>query len=104
MLGLRGGWASRRMPLRSWLGVEIGEMTGAGVALYQPRSGSARWTAIASGLGVAWPMARHVRLVGTFELAAPIERARFALADGTEIFQPSSASARCALGLEIGWR
>lgn len=104
MVNARGGWASRRMPLRVWLGIEVGEMTGTGVALLQPQVGEGRWTAIASGLGVGWPIATHVRLVGTFELAAPVQRARFLLGDGTEIYQPSSASARCALGFEIGWR
>jgi hypothetical protein len=104
MLNMRGGWASRRMPLRAWAGVEIGEMTGAGVALLQAQIGEGRWTAIASGFGVGWPIAKHVRLVGTFELAAPIQRARFLLGDGSEIYQPSSASARCALGFEVGWR
>jgi hypothetical protein len=104
MMNLRGGWASRKMPLRGWVGVEVGEMTGAGVALLQAQVGEGRWTAIASGFGVGWPIAKHVRLVGTFELAAPIQRARFLLGDGSEIYQPSSASARCALGFEVGWR
>jgi hypothetical protein len=104
MMNVRGGWASRRMPLRAWAGIEVGEMTGAGVALLQAKVGEGRWTAIASGFGVGWPIAKHVRLVGTFELAAPVQRARFLLGDGSEIYQPSSASARCAVGFEVGWR
>lgn len=100
---LRGGWASARMPLRGWLGVELGSMRGAGVALADPRAGSGRWTAISAGFGVGWPMSRFSRLVGTFEVAGLVERARFALADDTEIYQPALASARCALGLELGW-
>lgn len=104
MLNVRGGWSSRRMPLRAWVGVEVGEMTGTGVALLGAKVGEGRWTAIASGFGVGWPIAKHVRLVGTFELAAPVQRARFLLGDGSEIYQPSSASARCALGFEVGWR
>ncbi len=103
-VGLRGGWASSRMPVRSWLGVELGSMSGRGVALDDPRGGSSRWTAVAAGLGVGWPFARIGRLVGAFELAVPFERPRFALVDGTEIFQPSPVSARCSVGLELGWR
>jgi hypothetical protein len=100
----RGGWASSRMPLRAWLGVEVGSITGAGVDLHNQNTGSARWTAIASGFGVGWPMAEHARLVGTFEVAAALERAEFTLGDGSQIFQSARASARCALGLEVGWR
>jgi len=104
VLALRGGWASDRMPLRAWLGVELGSMTGAGVALHDPRVGAGRWIALSAGFGVAWPMSRHSRLVGTFELAVPVERAQFSLADGSEIYEPAPASARCALGFEVGWQ
>ncbi len=102
MLALRGGWVSRRMPLRAWLGLELGSMRGDGAGISDPRSG--RWTAIASGFGVGWPMSAHAYLVGTFEVAASLERTRFMLLDGNEIYQPSPASARCALGLEVTWR
>jgi hypothetical protein len=102
---IRGGWASERMPLRGWLGVELGSLHGTGVAIADPRFGSGRWTAFTSGFGVAWPMSRYSRLVGTFEVAVPIQRVRFALAESNdEVYQPAAASARCALGLEVGWR
>jgi hypothetical protein len=101
---LRGGWSSRRMPLRGWAGVEVGELTGAGVGLVKAAVGEGRWTAIASGFGVGWPISRRIHLVGTFEIAAPLQRARFLLGDGSEIYQPSSASARCALGFGVSFR
>ncbi|HEU0033140.1 MAG TPA: hypothetical protein VFQ53_21050 [Kofleriaceae bacterium] len=104
LLAARGGWASDHMPLRGWLGVESGLMHGTGIDLYASQGGSTRWTAVAAGFGVGWPMSEHARLVGTFELAAPVERARFELADGTMVYEPSGASARCALGLELGWK
>lgn len=104
MTTLRGGWAPDHMPLRAWLGVELGAMSGTGVGLQDSRTGSSRWTAIAAGFGVAWPISERSRLVGTFEVAAAVERARFTLMDGSEAYQASPASARCALGIEVGWR
>ena len=45
-----------------------------------------------------------VRLVGTFELAVPLERAGIQLNDGVEIYRPSWLTAHTALGLEFGPR
>ncbi len=104
IIALRVGWGPEGMPLRAWLGAELGTMKGAGIALDHPDADSGRWTAIDAGFGVAWPMAEHARLVGTFEVAAPLERTRFALIDGIEIYQPALAAARCAFGIEVGWR
>jgi len=103
LLALRGGWVSDHMPLRGWLGIELGSMHGIGVGLQDPQ-GSGRWAAVAAGFGVGWPISVHTRLVGTFEVAAPVERTRFVLASGMEIYEPAPASARCALGLEVAWR
>ena len=100
---LRGGWSPAGMPIRAWLGVELGQLVGEGVALVDPRTASGRWIAAAAGFGVAWPIARHVRLIGTIELAIPFGRPAFALTTGSEIYQSSPASARSALGLEVGW-
>lgn len=101
---LRAGWSPPDMYVRAWLGIEVGPMTGAGVSLDDPQIGSGRWTAAGTGFGVTWPMFERVRLVGTIELMVPLEQVRFVLSDGAEIYRPSAAVARCALGLEIGWR
>lgn len=101
---LRVGWSPPDMYIRGWLGVEVGPMTGSGVSLDEPQIGSGRWTAVGSGFGVTWPMFERVRLVGTIEFLVPVEQVRFVLRDGAEIYRPSVAVARCALGLEIGWR
>lgn len=101
---LRLGWAPERLPLRAWLGAELGVINGAGVALSAPDAGSSRWTAIDAGFGVGWPMAKHARLVGTFEVAAPLGRTRFSLVDGVELYASGFASARCAFGIEVGWQ
>jgi hypothetical protein len=100
---LRIGWASERMPLRAWLEGEIGTLDGNGASLHDPRLAGARWIAAGGGFGVAWPMARYARLVGTFEIVVPVEQAPFMLQDGTEVYRPGVVTARSGLGLEIGW-
>lgn len=102
-LALRGGWGPSTLPLRAWLVGEVGRLQGTGMGLDAERTGSARWTALGAGLGVGWPMSDHARLVGTFEVAFPLERPRFMLAQGSDLYQPGAAVARCALGLEVGW-
>lgn len=100
---LRGGWNPGTLPIRAWLGIELGKMQGTGVAVLDPRSAAGRWIAVSGGFGVAWPMSPRARLVGTFEVAVPVERTRFMLDSGAELFQPAIGAARCALGLELGW-
>lgn len=104
LVAVRGGWASTRMPLRGWAGVEVGRMHGEGPALRTPASGVGRWIAISSGFGVGWPISPRTRLVGTFEVAVPVERARFQFMDGSEVREPAPISARSALGVELAWR
>ena len=101
---LRAGWSPPAMYIRAWAVGEVGPMTGAGIALNDPRIGEGRWTAAGAGFGVAWPMFEHARLVGSVEFLAAFERVQFILSDGSEVFSPSFGMARCALGLEIGWR
>jgi hypothetical protein len=92
------------VPLRGWLGFEGGSLRGEGVALADAKIGSGRWVAITTGVDVGWPIAPRLRLIGSFEIAVPFARTRFALANGTGIYEPSPGSARCALGFEAGWR
>jgi hypothetical protein len=101
---LRGGWSPPSKPLRAWFGMEYGMMTGRGVALQDSQDGSARWITANAGFSVAWQMAEHARLVGTFEIGVPLERVRFVLAQGGEIYRPSLTVARSAFGLELGWK
>jgi hypothetical protein len=101
---LRAGWSPTSMYIRAWAVGEVGPMTGEGVALDDPRIGTGRWTAAGGGFGVAWPMWERARLVGSVEFLAVFEQVRFVLSDGIEVYDPASGVARCALGLEIGWR
>ena len=98
----RIGWSPTRMPLRAWLGTEIGTMRGKGQSLANPMAGDAPWVAVTAGFGVGWPMTRYARLIGTFEIAVPTSRVDFELAQSGSIYSSSAAAARCALGLELG--
>ena len=102
LVTVRAGWSPPNMPLRAWLGGEIGSIRGQGAALVDPKRGSAPWYAVTAGLGVGWPMTDNARLVGTFEVAVPTSRARFSLAQSGDIYSSSAMAARCALGLEVG--
>jgi hypothetical protein len=102
VLTTRIGWSPTGMPLRAWIGSELGEMRGQGAALVNEMQGTAPWFAVTGGFGVGWPMARYARLVGTFEIAVPTSRVHFALAQSGDIYSSSPAAARCALGLELG--
>lgn len=108
---LRGGWASMKMPLRAWLLVEAGEVAGphdvmpAGVPRMVMGSveSNHKWFAAGGGFGVQWPMSDNARLVGNVELAIPIDREQIMLDKGG-VYEPDKATARCSLGLEVGWR
>lgn len=99
---LRLGWRPPAMPLRGWASVEGGSMYGTGVQLESSQLGSGRWIAAGAGFGVAWPINRWVRLVGTTEIMIGIERVKFSLGDGMTVYAPSAASARATCGLEVG--
>lgn len=101
---LRAGWATEQLPIRAWLMGEAGVLDGTGMDVIDPRTATSRWFALGGGFGVAWPMAPRARLVGTFELAIPLKRTTFMLENGADLYRPAAAAARCALGLEVGWR
>jgi hypothetical protein len=104
VLALRAGWGPEDLPIRVWGSVERGSMTGEGYQLGDPRLGSGTWTAIGTGFGVVWPMFPNARLVGSFEVAVPVQRPSFVLASGDMVYQPSLLTARVAFGLEVGWK
>ncbi len=104
VITMRAGWSPRELPLRAWLTAEVGRIQGIGVAVDDPRAGGSRWTALGGGFNVQWPMSPMARLVGAIELMIPLERTVFMLSDGRDLYQPSSAAARCSLGIELGWK
>ncbi|HVK85901.1 MAG TPA: hypothetical protein VM513_17395 [Kofleriaceae bacterium] len=104
VLTLRAGWGPAGMPLRAWGTVELGSLSGEGMAVTTPREGAGRWTAVGGGFGVAWPMSPYARLVGSIEVVVPVGTTRFTLEGGTELWRPGVAAARSALGLEVGFQ
>jgi hypothetical protein len=101
---MRVGWRSEDKPLRGWASVEIGTMYGNGVSLANAQVGEGRWVAAGTGFGVAWPMTRWLRLVGTTEVMLAIDRVRFSLTDGQVVYAPAPMSARATCGIEVGWQ
>lgn len=106
---VRAGWASMAMPLRGWLLAEVGEVGGArdmpGVVarmITQSTPTDRQWRAVGAGFGVAWHMTSQARLVGSLELAVPIDRSPIMLDQGA--YTPDPVTARYSLGLEVGWR
>ena len=104
LAAVRVGWGPEHLPLRAWLTAELGQLRGEGIGLEDPPVGTRRWLAVGAGFAVAWPMFEHARLVGTIELAAPLQRERFALSDGSELYRPGPVTVRSGFGLEVGWR
>jgi hypothetical protein len=102
-VALRLGWRPEQLPLRAWLTGELGTLRGEGIALGDSVVGSGTWGSVGAGFGVAWPMLRYARLVGAIELAVPVRAIRFVLRDGMELYRSEPATARCGVGLEVGW-
>jgi hypothetical protein len=107
---LRVGWASMRMPLRGWIVAELGELAGTsgmqGVVtrmVMGDTPGNRQWRAVGAGLGVAWPMTDHVRLIGNLEVAVPVKREGL-MVDRVGIYEPDPMVARYSVGMEVGWR
>jgi hypothetical protein len=101
---LRVGWAPPALPLRAWVGGELGMLQAYGVALGNNQANPGTWVSVTAGMSVVWAFASRARLVGSLELAVPIERNDVTMQNGGEIYRPDVVSARCGLGLELGWR
>jgi hypothetical protein len=107
---LRAGWASMNMPMRIWGLAEVGEVASArgmpGVVTRMMTGDTPQerqWRALGAGLGVGWPMSDNARLMGTMEIAVPVNRERLML-DRGEAYLPDPLAARASVGLEVGWR
>jgi hypothetical protein len=100
----RYGWRPYELPLRSWIGVEVGNMRGGGVQLPTAQLAGGRWIAAGAGFGIAWQMKPWVRLLGTTEAMLALERVKFSMGDGLVVYAPSPMSVRTTVGLEVGWQ
>ncbi len=99
----RIGWQWTSLPLRAWAVTELGSMQGTGMSAVGQRKGSSAWLGTGAGVAGLWHASPTVAVVGSVEALAALERARFQLADGTEVYQPSPVAARAALGVELAW-
>lgn len=100
----RYGWRPYELPLRSWVGLEVGNMRGGGVQLPTAQLEGGRWVAAGAGFGIAWQMTPWIRLLGTTEAMLAVERVRFSTGDGLVVYAPSPMSVRTTFGLEVGWQ
>jgi hypothetical protein len=98
----RVGWRPESLPLRAWVGAEVGSMDSTGVN-YSASDNGGRWFAAGGGFGVGWPMTRWLRVVGSTEVLLAIERVKFSEPSGVVFYAPSPMSARCSFGIEVGW-
>jgi hypothetical protein len=100
----RYGWRPHELPLRAWLGVEVGNMKGGDVQLDNAQLAGGRWVAAGAGFGIAWQMTPWIRLLGTTEAMIAIERVRFSNGEGMVMYAPAPMSFRTTCGLEVGWQ
>jgi hypothetical protein len=101
---LRTGWSAVQ-PLRAWLAVDAGELRGGGNGLINSHVGAGPWFAIGAGFGVTWAYRPWIRLVGSLEALATLDRnVRFVLGDGFVLYQPAPLTVRCSFGLELAWQ
>lgn len=98
----RIGWRPESLPLRAWLGAEVGSMDSTGLN-YTTSDNNGRWFAAGGGFGVGWPMTPWLRVVGSTEVLLAIERVKFSEPSGAVFYAPSPMSARCSFGIEVGW-
>ena len=99
----RYGWRPPELPLRAWVAVEVGTMSGGGYNLPGTEVDKGRWIAAGTGFGVAWQMTPWARLVGGTEAMLAVERVRFKI-DGMDVYAPAPMSFRTTCGLELGWQ
>jgi hypothetical protein len=96
----RVGWRPHGLPLRLWAVGELAEMPGRSATA----ASGGTWAAIGAGIAVEWPIARWFRLVGSTELVAAVERARYASLDTLMVYTPAPAAARVTCGVEVAWQ
>lgn len=99
----RWGWRPFEVPLRAWLAVETGSMSGTSLKTSQQLE-NGRWLAAGAGFGIAWQIKPWVRLLGTTEAMVALERVAFTMGDGIVVYAPAPTSVRTTVGLEVGWQ
>ena len=100
---VRWGWRPFEVPLRAWLSVETGTMSGTSLKTSEQLE-HGRWLAAGAGFGIAWQIKPWFRLLGTMEGMVALERIAFTMGDGIVVYAPAPTSVRTTCGFERGWQ
>jgi hypothetical protein len=98
----RIGWKLGDLPLRARASGELGTMTGRGVGALAGSERPLRWIGAGAGVAADWRPAPWLRVMAAGDIVFAIQRARFALLDGTQVYEAGPLSARFSVGLEVG--
>lgn len=101
-MAIRIGVVPEHTMLRAWFAGQVG--TERVISGPYAAPGASMWAALGAGAGVSWPIADSAALVGTFEVLALVVSPTTTFVNGAELQRRSGGQARCALGLEVGWR
>jgi hypothetical protein len=86
------------------LGMELGQLTGEGTGVPDPRRGSALWAAPRVDLGGFWTIPGSALRLGLSLMAAiPLNRDEFALNQIGTVHQPPSVVGRMSLGIDLAF-
>lgn len=100
---VRWGWRPFEVPLRAWLSVETGSMSGTSLKTSEQLE-RGRWLAAGVGFGIAWQINPWFRLLGAMEGMVALERVAFTMGDGIIVYAPAPTSVRTTCGIELGWQ
>ncbi len=85
------------------LGIEAGVLSGEGVGVTDPASGSAAWLAPEAAITARYAIGAWLRIGLVAAAVVPVLRERFILTDIGEIYRPPPLAARASLGLEASF-
>jgi hypothetical protein len=84
------------------IGAELGELSGEGAGVRNPRAGASLWWAPRLDLGLALPFSRNWSVFGRVGATLPRIRRDFVLGETVLVHRPGSVTGRLAIGVELG--
>jgi len=82
-------------------GAELGELTGTGIDVMDPRERGVGWRALRAEAGAGWALGQGLSLVARAGVSAPLSRRQFVLDRTERVHRPGSLTARVWLGIEL---
>jgi hypothetical protein len=101
---VRAGWRPSWNMLRAWAVGELGSIRGDAIGLTNDHAGSARWSAVGGGMGLAVGLARQVVAVAAAEAEFVLDRTQFRVDSGVAVYSTPSFALHGGLAIEVGWR